>query len=196
MCLVLLTTLHCITQTRYFWVNFFLPKSAKECFCTIEHKECFVVWSTKECLCIFAVQWGTKEAQRQSPHALFQLQLLQPVTKMITFGTNIKYSWKWSPWGNTSNRFEKSHLRETSTGVESIYLTSNFDPESIDKVSRCLARYSPRAKANNAIPCNTVIFNTIQCNTVQYNATSYNTMQYHAIQWLSLIHISEPTRPY
>ena len=56
-----------------------------------------------------------------------------------------------------------------------------------NKVDRCLARYSPRAKANNgtmqyhAIPCNTVRFNTIQCDTVQYNATSCNTMQYHAI---------------
>ena len=40
----------------------------------------------------------------------------------------------------------------------------------LNKVDRCLARYSPRAEANNAIPCNTVRYNTIPCNTIRYNA--------------------------
>ena len=30
-----------------------------------------------------------------------------------------------------------------------------------DKVGRCLARYSPRAKANNTIPCNTIRYNAM-----------------------------------
>ena len=30
------------------------------------------------------------------------------------------------------------------------------------KVDRCLARYSPGAEADNAIPCNTVRYNTIK----------------------------------
>ena len=30
-----------------------------------------------------------------------------------------------------------------------------------NKEDRCLARYSPRAEANNALPCNTVRYNTI-----------------------------------
>ena len=42
----------------------------------------------------------------------------------------------------------------------------------LDKVDKCLARYSPRAEANNG---------TMQNDTVQYNATSCNTMQYHTI---------------
>ena len=49
------------------------------------------------------------------------------------------------------------------------------------KVGRCLARYSPRAEAINAIPCNTVRYNTIQCNTIQHRMKC-NTMQYN---WIS-----------
>ena len=49
------------------------------------------------------------------------------------------------------------------------------------KVDRCLAGNSPRTKANNAIPCNTVRFYTIQYDTVQYNTTSCNIMQYNEI---------------
>ena len=32
----------------------------------------------------------------------------------------------------------------------------NDDLDIYNKVNRCLARYSPRAKANNAKPCNTI----------------------------------------
>ena len=80
--------------------------------------------------------------------------------------------------------FKRAPTTRTLTDLEiinqSIYL-------SIYKVDRCLARYSPRAEANNgtmryhAIRCNTVRFYTIQCDTVQYNAISCNTMQYNEI---------------
>ena len=33
--------------------------------------------------------------------------------------------------------------------------------QQIDKVGRCLARYSPRAEANNPIPCNTIRYNAM-----------------------------------
>ena len=46
------------------------------------------------------------------------------------------------------------------------------------KVDRCLARYSPCAKANNAIPCNTIRYNTTPCNTMRYNAMTCKTMRY------------------
>ena len=62
----------------------------------------------------------------------------------------------------------------------------------IYKVDRCLARYSPRAEANNAIPCNTVRYNTIPCNTIQYNAMTCKTMQYHKIQSISMHYHTMP----
>ena len=36
-----------------------------------------------------------------------------------------------------------------------------LSPMVINKVGRCLARYSPRAKANNTIPCNTIRYNAM-----------------------------------
>ena len=67
----------------------------------------------------------------------------------------------------------------------------NQDHNPYTKVDRCLARYSPRAEANNVIPCNTVRYNTIPCNKILYNMktmryhTRYkiqsNSMQYHMV---------------
>ena len=71
-----------------------------------------------------------------------------------------------------------------------------WNVEAADKVDRCLARYSPRAEANNAIPCNTVRYNTIPCNAIRYNGMTWklcdtirykaipcSTIRCHAIQW-------------
>ena len=49
------------------------------------------------------------------------------------------------------------------------------------KVGRCLARYSPRAEANNTIPCNTIWDNAMTCKTMQYHKMQCNTMQYHTM---------------
>ena len=51
------------------------------------------------------------------------------------------------------------------------------------KVDRCLARYSPRAEANNAIPCNTVRYDmkTMRYH-IRYKAIPCSTIQCHAIQ--------------
>ena len=51
----------------------------------------------------------------------------------------------------------------------------------INKVGRCLARYSPRAEANNTIPCNTIRYNAMTCKTMQYHKMQCNTMQYHTM---------------
>ena len=61
--------------------------------------------------------------------------------------------------------------RNISTYVTILYIY-NYDIKYIinikyNKVDRCLARYSPRAEANNAMPCNTVRYNTIPCNTTR-----------------------------
>ena len=50
-----------------------------------------------------------------------------------------------------------------------------------NKVGRCLARYSPRAEANNTIPCNTIQYNAMTCKTMQYHKMQSNTMQYHTM---------------
>ena len=51
----------------------------------------------------------------------------------------------------------------------------------IYKVGRCLARYSPRAKANNSKPCNAIRYNAMTCRTMQYHKMQSNTMQYHTM---------------
>ena len=50
-----------------------------------------------------------------------------------------------------------------------------------NKVGRCLARYSPRAKANNTIPCNTIRYIAMTWRTMQYHKMQSNTMQYHTM---------------
>ena len=49
------------------------------------------------------------------------------------------------------------------------------------EVDRCLARYSPRAEANNSIACNTMQWNLIPYDNIRYNAIQDNTMQYHKV---------------
>ena len=86
------------------------------------------------------------------------------------------------------HKMEKNYLHQS---LLKISVMSSVEVK-LDKVERCLARYSPRAEANNAIPCNNVRYNTIPCNTdttwklcdtIRYKAIPCSTIRCHAIQW-------------
>ena len=103
-------TLHCTV----YWTT-----HKDRCVCSMEYKGMFFTILEQWRMFLYRgalrnvfLQWSTKEAQRQSPHALFSCSSCN--------------RWrKWSPLGQTSNTLENDHLREIHQQMDLKKLTGD-----------------------------------------------------------------------